>query len=117
MKSWRALNGLFLVTTTLEGLAFGHITAYSPLFLSELGLTPAEVSAWTGLLYSVMMGVAFPLAPFWGAIAERYSRRLVIARSQYLEAASYIIMAFAPNLARRHALDLLSNCMKPLQTP
>jgi DHA1 family multidrug resistance protein-like MFS transporter len=98
VRNWKALNGLFLATTMLEGLAFGHITAYSPLFLGELGLTPAEVSTWTGILYATMMGVAFPLAPFWGAIAERYSRRLVIARSQYLEAASYIVMAFAPNV-------------------
>jgi predicted MFS family arabinose efflux permease len=42
--------------------------------------------------------VAFPLAPFWGAIAERYSRRIVIMRSQYLEALSYVIMAFAPDV-------------------
>jgi hypothetical protein len=47
MQRWRALNGLFLTTTILEGLAFGHINAYSPLFLGELGLSPSEVSAWT----------------------------------------------------------------------
>jgi DHA1 family multidrug resistance protein-like MFS transporter len=99
MRSWRAVNGLFLTTTILEGLAFGHITAYTPLFLSdELGMSPAEVSAWTGILYAVMTGLAFPLAPFWGALAERYSRRLVIVRSQYLEMISYVIMAFAPNV-------------------
>src|SRR3954454_6595016 len=99
MQNWKAVNGLFLTTTILEGLAFGHVTAYAPVFLSdELGMSPAEVSAWTGILYSVMLGVAFPLAPFWGALAERFSRRLVIARSQYLETISYIVMAFAPNV-------------------
>src|SRR5690349_10881077 len=98
MRSWKAINGLFLTSACLEGLAFGHTTAYGPLFLSELGLSPAEVSAWTGFLFAVMMGVAFPLAPFWGALSERYSRRLVIARSQYIEAASYLVMAFAPNV-------------------
>ena len=98
MKDWRALNGLFLLTTTLEGLAFGHVTAYSPLYLAELGLTPAEVSAWTGILYATMMGVAFPLAPFWGALAERYSRRLVIVRSEYMGALAYLAMALAPNV-------------------
>ena len=98
MQRWRALNGLFLTTTILEGLAFGHINAYSPLFLGELGLSPSEVSAWTGILYAAMTGVAFPLAPFWGPLAERFSRRLVIVRSQYLEAFSYVILAFAPNV-------------------
>src|SRR4051794_25737990 len=98
MKNWKAVNGLFLTTTILEGLAFGHITAFTPLFLSDLGLSPSDVSSWTGILYTVMLGVAFPLAPFWGALAERFSRRLVIARSQYLETISYLIMAFAPNI-------------------
>jgi DHA1 family multidrug resistance protein-like MFS transporter len=98
MRNWRALNALFLTTTMLEGLAFGHITAYTPLFLADLGLTPSEVSSWTGIHYAVMTGVAFPLAPFWGALAERYSRRLIIVRSQYLEAVAYVIMAFAPDV-------------------
>jgi DHA1 family multidrug resistance protein-like MFS transporter len=98
MTSWRAINGLFLCTTILEGLAFGHISAYTPLYLAELGLTPAEVSSWTGILYAVMMGTAFPLAPFWGSIAERYSRRAVILRGQYLATIAYLMLAFAPNV-------------------
>jgi MFS transporter, DHA1 family, multidrug resistance protein len=98
VRDWRAVNALFLCSTFLEGLAFGHTTAYMPLFLAELGLTPAEVSAWTGFLYAAMTAVAFPLAPFWGAVAERYSRRLVIVRSQYVAALAYVLLALAPNV-------------------
>jgi DHA1 family multidrug resistance protein-like MFS transporter len=98
VRNWRAVNALFLASTFLEGLAFGHTTAYMPLYLGDLGLTPAEVSAWTGMLYAAMMAVAFPLAPFWGAFAERYSRRLVIVRSQYMAAFAYLVLAFAPNI-------------------
>jgi MFS transporter, DHA1 family, multidrug resistance protein len=98
MKSWRAINGLFLTTTILEGLAWGHVQAYSPLYLAELGLTPVEVNSWTGLLYAVMLGTAMPLAPFWGSIAERYSRKAVILRGQYLATVAYLILAFAPNI-------------------
>ncbi len=98
MRDWRVVNGLFLCTTILEGLAFGHVNAYSPLYLAEIGLAPAEVSAWTGILYAAMTAVAFPLAPFWGALAERYSRRVVIVRSQYLAAAAYVLLAFAPDV-------------------
>ena len=98
MSNWKAVTGLFLATTILESVAMGHLTAYTPLYLGQFGLSPDEVSRWTGLLYGAMMGTAFPLAPFWGALAERYSRRLIIVRSQYFEAISYMIMAFAPNL-------------------
>ncbi len=98
MSGWRAANSLFLVTTILESLAMGHLTAFTPLFLAELGLDRPEVSRWTGLLYGAMMIIAFPLAPFRGALAERYSRRLIIVRSQYLEALAYAMMAFAPDV-------------------
>ena len=98
MKDWRVVNGLFVVTTILQGLSFGHTTAYMPLYLAELGLTPAEVSSWTGILFAAMMGVAFPLAPFWGTLAERYSRRLVIVRSQYIEAVAHVLVVFAPDV-------------------
>ncbi len=98
VTSWRAVNLLFLVTTTLESLAMGHLTAFTPLFLGELGLPDDDVGLWTGLLFAAMMAIAFPLAPFWGALAERYSRRLIIVRSQYLEAVGYATMALAPDI-------------------
>lgn len=98
MKDWRAVNGLFLTTTILQGIAFGHLNAFTPLYLADLGLSAAEVSAWTGFLYGAMMAVAFPLAPFWGALAERFSRRMVVMRCQYIEAVSYVIVAFAPDV-------------------
>jgi predicted MFS family arabinose efflux permease len=99
VRDWRVVNGLFVGTTILQGLSFGHTMAYLPLYLgSELGMAPADVSSWTGILYAAMMGIAFPLAPFWGVLAERYSRRLVVVRSQYLEAVSHLLLVFAPDL-------------------
>jgi DHA1 family multidrug resistance protein-like MFS transporter len=98
VKGWKAVTGLFLATTILESVAMGHLNAYTPLYLGEMGLAPEEVSRWTGLLYGAMMATAFPLAPFWGALAERYSRRLIIVRSQYFEAVAYLIMALAPGI-------------------
>jgi MFS transporter, DHA1 family, multidrug resistance protein len=98
VRDWRVLNGLFVGTTILQGLSFGHVNAFLPLYLAELGLTPAEVSSWTGIMYAAMMGVAFPLAPFWGALAERYSRRLVIVRSQYIETVAHLMLVFAPDV-------------------
>ena len=69
MRSWQATTALFLTTMMLQGLAYGHINAYLPLYLQELGLSDAEVSTWPGILYAVMMGVAFPFAPFGVGLA------------------------------------------------
>lgn len=99
VRDWRAVTALFFTSTLLESLALGHLNAFTPLFLrDELRLPPEQVAPWTGVLVAVTFGVAFPLAPFWGALAERYSRKLIIVRSQYLEAVAYLLCALAPSL-------------------
>ena len=99
VRNWRAITALFFTTTFLEALAQGHIDAFTPLYLRDsLNLSPDQVRVWTGLLSATSFGIAFPLAPFWGAVAERYSRKLVIVRSQYIEAIAYVLVALAPDL-------------------
>src|SRR5919202_5259454 len=96
--SWQATNLLFLVCTTVQFTSDGHITAFSPLLLHDLGLSAPEVAVWSGLLYAVTMCVAFPLSPFWGVLAERYSRRVMVVRSYYIMTGVLLIMAWAPNV-------------------
>ena len=51
VRDWRAIAALFTVSTFLESLAIGHLTAFTPLFLSDdLHLPESEVATWTGLL-------------------------------------------------------------------
>jgi hypothetical protein len=64
--SWRGANALFFSCSIVQFVADGHINAFTPLFLHELGLSPAEVAVWTGLLVVTTTGMAFPLTPFWG---------------------------------------------------
>lgn len=108
LRDWRAVTALFFTTTLLEALALGHLTAFTPLFLKdELHLPPGQIGPWTGLLSAATFAVAFPLAPFWGALAERYSRKLIVVRSQYIEAVGYILCGFAPDLGWFLAARLL----------
>ncbi len=76
----------------------GHISAFTPLYLQDFGLAPDEIARWTGLLAALMMAVAFPLAPLWGAAAERYARKPVVMRSEVAEAVAFTILALAPDL-------------------
>ncbi|HZR99374.1 MAG TPA: MFS transporter [Chloroflexota bacterium] len=98
MRDWRAVAGLFFLTCSLEALAQGHLNAFTPLYLREFGLSPEEIAQWTGLLTALTMLIAFPLAPLWGALAERYARKPVVVRSQFIEAVAYGILAWAPDL-------------------
>ena len=96
--SWRGTNLLFLVCSSLQSAADGHLTAFTPLLLHELGLTPAEIATWTGLFVAMTMAVSVPLTPFWGVLAERFSRRPIILRTYILLAAALLIAAWAADV-------------------
>ena len=78
--------------------AEGHFIAFTPLQLRELGLSDVEVGVWTGLLVGVTMATSLPLGPFWGVLAERFSRRAILLRSYIVMAASLLLAAWAPDL-------------------
>jgi MFS transporter, DHA1 family, multidrug resistance protein len=97
--SWRAANLLFFCCLAIQFSAEGHVTAFTPLLLErELGLTPPEVAAWSGLLFAITSAMALPLGPFWGVLAERFSRRNVVLRSFFVMAAALLVVAWAPDI-------------------
>lgn len=96
--SWRGVNVLLLCTSTVMFAAEGHLIAFTPLQLRELGLNDDEVGVWTGILVAVTMGMALPLGPFWGVLAERFSRRAILLRTYVVLAISLLVAAYAETL-------------------
>lgn len=96
--SWRGANALFFGCSIAQFVADGHVNAFTPLFLRELGLAPSDVAIWTGLLVATTTGTAFPLTPFWGVLAERFSRRSIVLRSYVAYALALLLTAWAPDV-------------------
>ena len=97
--SWRGVNVLLLTTSTVMFATEGHLIAFTPLQLRELGLDEADVGVWTGILVAVTMSMALPLGPFWGVLAERFSRRAILLRTFIILSISLLLAAWAENLA------------------
>jgi MFS family permease len=95
--SWRQANLLFFVCSIVQFLADGHVTAFTPVYLhDEFGLAEPDVAVWTGLLVVVAMATAFPLTPFIGVLAERFSHRGMVLRGYFTYAVALLVMAWAP---------------------
>jgi MFS family permease len=67
-------------------MSWTQLTAYAPLYLRELHVPATQVPGWIAAMSSLGWILALPMAPFWGVLADRYSRKLVIVRSAALEA-------------------------------
>ncbi|MHB1004062.1 MAG: MFS transporter [Chloroflexota bacterium] len=107
-QDWRVLMVLFTAALLLEMTAWGHLLAFTPLYLSdELHLPADQIPVWTGILASSSLIVAVPLSPFWGVLADRYSRKLIIMRSEVVEVLVYGALFFIGDVWQMLAVRLL----------
>lgn len=92
---WRRVAILFALASFVELLGFGHLGAFTPLYLEQLGVGRESVPAWTGMLSAVTFVIGLPLAPMWGVWADRYSRKLIIVRSTIGEGLIFLSFGIA----------------------
>ena len=97
-NDWRVLLGVFMLAGVVESQAFGHLGAFTPLYLQQLGVARVQIPQWTGILQSLAFVIGLPLLPFWGIWAERYGRKIIIIRSAYVEGVLFTVAALAPNI-------------------
>lgn len=97
-NDWRRTILLFAVTGLVESLAFGHLSAFTPLLLKELHVAPLAVPRWTGILSSLGFVFGLPLLPFWGVWADRYGRKIIIIRSSVFAALIYALTGLSQNV-------------------
>lgn len=97
-QHWVLLTVLFTIASLLEIVLFGNLSAFTPLYLQNIGFDGAGVKQWTGILASAGIALGFWFVPFWGVLADRYGRKLLILRSFAIEAIAVFLMAFSQNV-------------------
>jgi DHA1 family multidrug resistance protein-like MFS transporter len=97
-NDWRILLLVFILAGVVESQAFGHLNAFTPLYLQQLQVPERQIPQWTGILSALAFVIGIPLLPFWGVWADRYSRKIIIVRSAYIEGLLFTVAALAPNV-------------------
>ncbi|WP_158735473.1 MFS transporter [Alteribacillus sp. YIM 98480] len=96
MINWK--KNLYILTASLFIVmaAMTMIIPFLPLYLQDLGVTdPEQVSIWSGVIFGINFFSAFLVSPFWGRLADRHGRRLMVLRSGFGMAVVMILMGFA----------------------
>ena len=96
----------------LTGAAFSLVMPFLPLYVETLGVTGHQaLNMWSGLLFSITFLFSAIAAPFWGALADRRGRKLMLLRSALGMAIVMALMGMAQTvwqfLALRAVLGLL----------
>src|SRR2546425_1112846 len=98
ISGWVRMTILFTIAGFFEVAAYGQISAFTPLYLPQLGIEPSAVAFWVGVITSFSSLAGLPFLPFWGALADRYGRKPLIIRSFVAAFVALSITALAPNV-------------------
>lgn len=77
-------RNLFVVTAVsfMGFTGFTLVMPFLPLYITALGVTDVgEVAMWTGLCLGVTPAITAVVSPFWGRVADRFGRKLMVERS------------------------------------
>jgi DHA1 family multidrug resistance protein-like MFS transporter len=77
-------KNLFAVTAAsfIGFTGFTLVMPFLPLYFQQLGVTDVgQVALWSGVSLGVTPAITALMAPFWGRLADRYGRKVMVERS------------------------------------
>ena len=72
----------------LTGAAFSLVMPFLPLYVEQLGVTGhSALNMWSGLVFSITFLFSAIASPFWGGLADRKGRKIMLLRSVFVVSA------------------------------
>lgn len=92
---WRRTLYILFFAQLMVATGFSSIFPFLPLYVEQLGSTSGmSIELLAGLVYSGQAFAMMIASPIWGAVADRYGRKLMVERSMYGGVVIMLMMAF-----------------------
>jgi DHA1 family multidrug resistance protein-like MFS transporter len=120
--NWKRNLWAVWLSQYLSLAGFGMCGPFIPLFMkNSLGITDdAQRGAWVAVFTFAGLVSLFLANLFWGMLADRFGRKLMLLRASYGTAFFYPLMAFSPNIywliVFRTIAALFTGTVNPAQT-
>lgn len=93
---WQRTLAIMFLAQMLSATGFSLIFPFLPLYVQSLGsATGASVELLSGLVFSAQAFTMAIASPFWGSMADRLGRKLMVERAMFGGAIILGLMAFA----------------------
>ena len=81
---WKFILGLLTTCAVLMSMSYTMLIPFLPMYLiQDLGVVKADVDMWSGAIFAITFLVSGIMAPIWGALADKKSRKLMALRVLY----------------------------------
>ena len=97
--NWKRNLTVAWVGCFLTGAAFSLVMPFLPLYVELLGVTGhSALNMCSGLVFSITFLFSAIASPFWGGLADRKGRKIMLLRSALGMAIVMALMGFAQNI-------------------
>ena len=87
---WKMTLVILTTASVLMSLSYTMLIPFLPMYLlEELHVAQEDVNLWSGLVFSVSFLISGVMAPIWGALADKRSKKMMAVRAAALLAISY----------------------------
>jgi MFS family permease len=106
---WRRNMFVCLFGSFTTIVAMTLMLPFLPLYVAQLGVrNPAAIVQWSGIAYGATFFTAALVAPFWGLLADRYGRKLMLIRASIGMTIAMSAIGMAGNVWQLVALRLFA---------
>jgi len=103
-EEWRRTLYIAFFAQLMTAVGFSSIFPFLPLYVKKLGSsTGVSLELLAGLVFSGQAFTMMLASPFWGMLADRFGRKLMVERAMFGGSLILLLMAFA-----RSAEDLVA---------
>ena len=89
-NQWKITLVVLSLSSVLMSLSYTMLIPFLPMYLiNELGVDQSRVKLCSGIVFSASFLISGVMAPVWGAMADKHSRKLMALRAAVLLAVSY----------------------------
>jgi DHA1 family multidrug resistance protein-like MFS transporter len=95
---WQRTLYILFIAELFTAVGFSSIFPFLPLYVKSLGSsTGLDIEFLAGLVFSGQAVTMMIASPFWGALADRYGRKLMVERAMFGGTVILLMMAFVQN--------------------
>lgn len=95
MKPWQRTLYIILFAQMITAIGFSSVFPFLPLYVKSLGaVTRLNIELLAGLVFSGQAFTMMIASPIWGALADRWGRKLMVERAMFGGALVLGMMAF-----------------------
>jgi DHA1 family multidrug resistance protein-like MFS transporter len=98
------------LTTFLAACSWNQVVPFLPLFIEDLGIK-SGLAFWSGVIIAAQAIATIVMTPYWGKMADKYGRKLMIIRAGICLALIYLGMHYCQALWQLLLLRVLNGIL------